>query len=173
MEGFKFWKTSYWKGFLRGKPYHIRYEAFPTNKSSPTHLRMLLSQLAAGDHLRGSYHQLSANPNSLANLDQDLPSNLQHEVPIYSPHEDWLWNPPTTEPLKLPRARQIPKWEKYDAEIARFARKLAKEGRIKSRIATADANVLASTGNANAAPPDTETEQIEEHDVDIPRDDVN
>jgi len=24
MEGFRFWKTGYWKDFLRGKPYHIR-----------------------------------------------------------------------------------------------------------------------------------------------------
>lgn len=25
MEGFRFWKTGYWKDFLRGRPYHIRY----------------------------------------------------------------------------------------------------------------------------------------------------
>lgn len=24
MEGFRFWKTGYWKDFLRGMPYHIR-----------------------------------------------------------------------------------------------------------------------------------------------------
>ena len=24
MEGFRFWKTGYWKDFLRGQPYHIR-----------------------------------------------------------------------------------------------------------------------------------------------------
>ena len=24
MEGFRFWKTGYWKDYLRGKPYHIR-----------------------------------------------------------------------------------------------------------------------------------------------------
>jgi UDP-glucose:glycoprotein glucosyltransferase len=24
MEGFRFWKTGYWKDFLRGRPYHIR-----------------------------------------------------------------------------------------------------------------------------------------------------
>lgn len=27
MEGFRFWKTGYWKDFLQGKPYHIRYGA--------------------------------------------------------------------------------------------------------------------------------------------------
>jgi UDP-glucose:glycoprotein glucosyltransferase len=25
MEGFRFWKTGYWKEFLNGRPYHIRY----------------------------------------------------------------------------------------------------------------------------------------------------
>lgn len=47
--------------------------------------------MAAGDILRGHYQQLSADPNSLANLDQDLPNNLQREVPIFSLPEDWLW----------------------------------------------------------------------------------
>ena len=47
--------------------------------------------MAAGDMLRGHYQQLSADPNSLANLDQDLPNNLQREVPIFSLPEDWLW----------------------------------------------------------------------------------
>ena len=50
---------------------------------------------------------------------------------------------------KLSRARQIPEWETYDSEIARFARKLADEGKLRSHVATADANVLA---NANANP---------------------
>lgn len=50
---------------------------------------------------------------------------------------------------KLSRARQIPEWETYDAEIARFARKLADEGKLKSQVATADANVLANANNAN------------------------
>lgn len=47
--------------------------------------------MAAGDMLRGHYQQLSADPNSLANLDQDLPNNLQRDVPIFSLPEDWLW----------------------------------------------------------------------------------
>lgn len=25
MEGFRFWKTGYWKDFLKGRPYHIRF----------------------------------------------------------------------------------------------------------------------------------------------------
>ncbi|KAK7047284.1 killer toxin resistant protein [Paramarasmius palmivorus] len=162
MEGFRFWKTGYWKDFLQGRPYHI----------SALYVVDLVRfrQIAAGDILRGQYQALSADPNSLANLDQDLPNNLQREVPIYSLHEDWLWcetwcskdrldraktidlcqNPLTKEP-KLSRARQIPEWEEYDAEIARFARKLAQEGKIKSRIATADANVLANAGSTSTA----------------------
>ena len=56
--------------------------------------------MAAGDILRGQYQGLSADPNSLANLDQgreqiqaaipstnpplDLPNNLQRQVPIVS-----------------------------------------------------------------------------------------
>ncbi|KIM46645.1 glycosyltransferase family 24 protein [Hebeloma cylindrosporum] len=162
MEGFRFWKAGYWKDFLRGKSYHI----------SALYVIDLVRfrQLAAGDILRGQYQQLSADPNSLANLDQDLPNNLQDQVPIFSLGEDWLWcetwcskdrlhraktidlcqNPLTKEP-KLARARQIPEWEEYDTEIAQFTRQLAKEGKIHSRMATADANVLAGAGNAATA----------------------
>ena len=38
-------------------------------------------QLAAGDQLRVIYDNLSKDPNSLANLDQDLPNYAQHQVP--------------------------------------------------------------------------------------------
>ena len=48
---------------------------------------------------------------------------------------------------KLARARQIPEWEEYDSEIARLSRSLAAEGKIHSRMATADANVLAGAIN--------------------------
>jgi len=44
---------------------------------------------------------------------------------------------------KLDRARQIPEWEQYDTEIAQFTRELSVQGKIHSRIAMADANVLA------------------------------
>ncbi|KAF1784246.1 Nucleotide-diphospho-sugar transferase [Phytophthora cactorum] len=44
------------------------------------------------DHLRESlYSQLSADPNSLANLDQDLPNYAQHQIPIFSLPQEWLW----------------------------------------------------------------------------------
>lgn len=48
---------------------------------------------------------------------------------------------------KLSRAKQIPEREKYDSEIAGFTRRLAEEGKIRSALATADANVLAGGGN--------------------------
>ncbi|KAF7983169.1 hypothetical protein HWV62_23402 [Athelia sp. TMB] len=161
MEGFRFWKTGYWKDFLKGRPYHI----------SALYVIDLVKfrQTAAGDMLRQQYQGLSADPNSLANLDQDLPNNLQREIPIFSLPEDWLWcetwcskdrlhraktidlcqNPLTKEP-KLARARAIPEWEVYDSEIARFARKLAAEGLIHSDVSAVDVNVLA--GSAPAAP---------------------
>ncbi|KAF9051644.1 glycosyltransferase family 24 protein [Panaeolus papilionaceus] len=176
MEGFRFWKTGYWKEFLQGKPYHI----------SALYVIDLVRfrQLAAGDILRGQYQQLSADPNSLANLDQDLPNNLQAQVPIYSLNEDWLWcetwcskdrlhraktidlcqNPLTKEP-KLARARQIPEWEVYDAEIAQLARELAAEGKVHTRMATADANVLAGGGSQNADKPEVAAQVDTETDV--------
>ncbi|KAI6106945.1 glycosyltransferase family 24 protein [Pisolithus croceorrhizus] len=157
MEGFRFWKTGYWRDFLKGRPYHIS-ALYVVDLSR-------FRQMAAGDILRGQYQLLSADPNSLANLDQDLPNNLQREVPIYSLHEDWLWcetwcskdrlhraktidlcqNPLTKEP-KLSRARQIPEWEQYDAEIAQFVRRLAAEGKIRGGASTADSKILARVG---------------------------
>ena len=41
-------------------------------------------QVAAGDQLRIVYDQLSKDPHSLSNLDQDLPNYAQHQVPIFS-----------------------------------------------------------------------------------------
>jgi hypothetical protein len=40
--------------------------------------------VAAGDQLRQHYQALSADPGSLANLDQDLPNNMQGILPIVS-----------------------------------------------------------------------------------------
>lgn len=64
--------------------------------------------MAAGDHLRILYEQLSKDPNSLANLDQDLPNYAQHQVPIFSlpkvcPHKLTvnLWTRPWHHALKM------------------------------------------------------------------------
>ncbi|KAH7345399.1 UDP-glucose:glycoprotein glucosyltransferase-domain-containing protein [Rhizoctonia solani] len=157
MEGFRFWKQGYWKDALRGKPYHI----------SALYVVDLVQfrKMAAGDRLRGQYQGLSADPNSLANLDQDLPNNMQDQVPIFSLDKDWLWcetwcdsarldraktidlcqNPLTKEP-KLARARQIPEWTSYDNEIAEFARSLADSGKIRSRAISGSVDALASVG---------------------------
>lgn len=130
MEGFRFWKQGYWKNYLRGLPYHI-------SALYVVDLRRF-RQLAAGDRLRQQYHQLSSDPNSLSNLDQDLPNHMQFVIPIHSLPQEWLWcetwcsdesqkeartidlcnNPQTKEP-KLDRARrQVPEWTVYDDEIA-------------------------------------------------------
>jgi UDP-glucose:glycoprotein glucosyltransferase len=37
------------------------------------------------------YENLSKDPNSLANLDQDLPNYAQHQIPIHSLPQEWLW----------------------------------------------------------------------------------
>lgn len=139
MEGFRFWKQGYWKNFLREKPYHISaLYVVDLNR---------FRALAAGDRLRGQYQMLSSDPGSLSNLDQDLPNHMQHNIPIKSLPQDWLWcetwcsdealgtartidlcnNPLTKEP-KLDRARrQVPEWTEYDDEIAALAERVARE----------------------------------------------
>lgn len=141
MEGFRFWKQGYWKNFLRGLPYHISALYVVDLKE--------FRRIAAGDRLRQQYHQLSADPASLSNLDQDLPNHMQMVLPIHSLPQEWLWcetwcsdealkeartidlcnNPQTKEP-KLDRARrQVPEWTMYDNEIAAVAKK-AREGEL-------------------------------------------
>ena len=131
MEGFRFWKQGYWNNYLRGKPYHISALYVVDLKT--------FRALAAGDRLRQQYQALSADPNSLSNLDQDLPNHMQHALPIHSLDQDWLWcetwcsdesleraktidlcNNPLTKERKLERAkRQVPEWMGYDEEIAK------------------------------------------------------
>lgn len=149
MEGFRFWKQGYWKTFLKGLPYHISALYVVDLK--------LFRQMAAGDRLRQNYHALSADPNSLSNLDQDLPNHMQAQLPIHSLPQEWLWcetwcsdealtnaktidlcnNPQTKEP-KLDRARrQVPEWTAYDDEIAA----VAKRHKEKEAGGSAQANV--------------------------------
>lgn len=72
MEGFRFWKMGYWASHLHGRKYHI----------SALYVVDLqrFRRIAAGDRLRGQYQGLSQDPNSLSNLDQDLPNNMIHQV---------------------------------------------------------------------------------------------
>lgn len=143
MEGFRFWKQGYWSNYLRGKPYHISALYVVDLKQ--------FRALAAGDRLRGQYQMLSADPNSLSNLDQDLPNHMQHHIPIHSLPQEWLWcetwcsdedlesaktidlcnNPLTKEP-KLERARrQVPEWTVYDDAIAALAKRVAAEEQVE------------------------------------------
>jgi len=70
MDGFRFWKQGFWQNHLMGKPYHI----------SALYVVDLqkFRRIAAGDQLRGTYQQLSQDPNSLANLDQG-----KQQTPIF------------------------------------------------------------------------------------------
>lgn len=95
VEGFRFWKQGFWKDWLKGKPYHIRCHPASICDAECSALYVIdlkrFRQLAAGDRLRSTYQALSADKNSLANLDQDLPNYAQHVIPIYSLPQEWLW----------------------------------------------------------------------------------
>ena len=140
--GFQFWRDGYWKNLLRGNPYHI-------SALYVVDLEIFRRQ-AIGDKLRAIYQQLSADPNSLANLDQDLPNYAQSMgIPIYSLPQDWLWcetwcsdatkstaktidlcnNPQHKEP-KLTMAKRIisgglfnESWEELDVEVSELLMK--------------------------------------------------
>ncbi|XP_072935877.1 UDP-glucose:glycoprotein glucosyltransferase [Epargyreus clarus] len=129
MEGFRFWKQGYWRNHLQGRSYHI-------SALYVVNLRRF-RRIAAGDRLRGQYQALSQDPNSLSNLDQDLPNNMIHQVAIKSLPQEWLWcetwcddgskqyaktidlcNNPLTKEAKLSAAmRIVPEWREYDAEL--------------------------------------------------------
>ncbi|XP_030642406.1 UDP-glucose:glycoprotein glucosyltransferase 1-like [Chanos chanos] len=100
----------------------------------------LPQKIAAGDRLRGQYQ----DPNSLSNLDQDLPNNMIHQVAIKSLPQDWLWcetwcddtskataktidlcnNPKTKEPKLKAAVRIVPEWSRYDSEVKQFLRRV-------------------------------------------------
>ncbi|XP_035228299.1 UDP-glucose:glycoprotein glucosyltransferase 1-like [Stegodyphus dumicola] len=129
MDGYRFWKSGYWASHLAGRKYHISALYVVDLKK--------FRRIAAGDRLRGQYQGLSQDPNSLSNLDQDLPNNMIHQVNIKSLPQEWLWcetwcsdetketaktidlcNNPKTKESKLTSAmRIIPEWKNYDAEI--------------------------------------------------------
>ncbi|KAH9751407.1 UDP-glucose:glycoprotein glucosyltransferase [Citrus sinensis] len=139
MDGYRFWRQGFWKDHLRGRPYHISALYVVDLKR--------FRETAAGDNLRVFYETLSKDPNSLANLDQDLPNYAQHTVPIFSLPQEWLWceswcgnatkskaktidlcnNPMTKEP-KLQGARRIvSEWPDLDSEARQFTAKILGE----------------------------------------------
>ncbi|KAL3814493.1 hypothetical protein ACJIZ3_015761 [Penstemon smallii] len=139
MDGFRFWKQGFWKDHLRGRPYHI----------SALYVVDLVKfrETAAGDQLRVFYETLSKDPNSLSNLDQDLPNYAQHMVPIFSLPQEWLWceswcgnstksraktidlcnNPMTKEPKLQGAKRIVTEWPDLDLEARHFTAKISGE----------------------------------------------
>ncbi|XP_030838200.1 UDP-glucose:glycoprotein glucosyltransferase 1 isoform X1 [Strongylocentrotus purpuratus] len=137
MDGFRFWKSGYWASHLAGRKYHI----------SALYVVDLVKfrRIAAGDRLRGQYQALSQDPNSLSNLDQDLPNNMIHQVAIRSLPQEWLYcetwcheseksraktidlcnNPLTKEPKLTAAVRIAPEWVDYDNEIKNLLERLA------------------------------------------------
>ncbi|KAE8604939.1 hypothetical protein XENTR_v10014902 [Xenopus tropicalis] len=132
MDGYRFWKSGYWASHLAGRKYHISALYVVDLKK--------FRKIAAGDRLRGQYQGLSQDPNSLSNLDQDLPNNMIHQVPIKSLPQEWLWcetwcddtskkkaktidlcnNPMTKEPKLQAAVRIVPEWQEYDQEIKKL-----------------------------------------------------
>ncbi|CAH0557003.1 unnamed protein product [Brassicogethes aeneus] len=136
MDGFRFWKQGYWRNHLQGRRYHISALYVVDLKR--------FRRIAAGDRLRGQYQALSQDPNSLSNLDQDLPNNMIHQVAIKSLPQEWLWcetwcddsskssaktidlcNNPQTKEAKLTAAvRILPEWKGYDDELRELQKKI-------------------------------------------------
>jgi len=135
-DGMRFWKSGYWATHLRGKPYHI----------SALYVVDLVKfrKKRTGDNLRMVYENLSRDPNSLANLDQDLPNYAQPQIPIYSLPTEWLWcdtwcsmeslkdaktidlcnNPLTKEPKLAKAKRLLPEWTVLDNQGKLFTKRL-------------------------------------------------
>jgi UDP-glucose:glycoprotein glucosyltransferase len=138
----------YWKQHLAGRKYHIS-AIYVVDLSR-------FRQLAAGDRLRGQYQGLSQDPNSLANLDQDLPNNMIHQVGIKSLPQEWLWcatwcsdeskeraktidlcnNPLTKEPKLVAAARIVPEWTGYDEEIKQVLQGEKRPAKENSNVKT-------------------------------------
>ncbi|CAG8531718.1 10008_t:CDS:10 [Diversispora eburnea] len=148
---------------LQGAPYG--YTPFCDNRPEMDGFRFWnhdlqkFRHMAAGDNLRGQYQALSVDPNSLSNLDQDLPNNMQHLIPIFSLPQDWLWCETWCKP-KLDRAkRQIPEWESYDKEVANLAARIAQQkdsilvsNEIQDqKITETNANEIKTNDEANEA----------------------
>ncbi|KAF6245273.1 nucleotide-diphospho-sugar transferase [Scenedesmus sp. NREL 46B-D3] len=168
MEPYRFWKTGFWNSHLQGKPYHIS--------------ALYLIDLAAG---RGRslprctttvvYDNLSKDPNSLANLDQDLPNYAQHTIPIHSLPQEWLWceswcgnktkpqartidlcnNPKTKEPKLQAARRMVLEWPGLDQEQAEFTAQVDAKFKAQEAAFAADADVPAAAGTAAVAEDET------------------
>jgi UDP-glucose:glycoprotein glucosyltransferase len=107
------------------------------------------------------YDQLSRDPNSLSNLDQDLPNYAQDQVPIFSLPQEWLWceswcsdeskkaaktidlcNNPLHKEAKLSMAKRVisgdlfeESWEELDEEVKRSTLEVTVAGEVAPVIA--------------------------------------
>lgn len=134
VEGYRFWKQGFWASHLKDQKYHISALYVVDLKR--------FREMAAGDSLRAIYQRLAQDPNSLSNLDQDLPNFASVPqlgmpwVPIYDLPQEWLWcetwcddeskkraktidlcNNPMTKEHKLSSAKRIiPEWNALDKE---------------------------------------------------------
>eukprot|EP00929_Paragymnodinium_shiwhaense_P035817 TRINITY_DN19293_c0_g1_i1.p1 TRINITY_DN19293_c0_g1~~TRINITY_DN19293_c0_g1_i1.p1 ORF type:complete len:1602 (+),score=394.28 TRINITY_DN19293_c0_g1_i1:100-4905(+) len=129
-EGFRFWEQGFWKNHLSDRFYYHISALFLVDLKK-------FRELGAGDILRDTYQSLTADPGSLANLDQDLPNYIQQALPIHSLPPEWLWCEswcseaskkhaktidmcahPAIKEGKLQQARRIaPEWVDYDAQL--------------------------------------------------------
>lgn len=152
MDGFRFWNSGYWRNHLQGRRYHISALYVVDLKR--------FRKVAAGDRLRGQYQALSQDPNSLSNLDQDLPNNMIHQVAIKSLPQEWLWcetwcsddglkhaktidlcNNPLTKEAKLTAAQRIvPEWKGYDNEVKSLMARWLEEEHVEQTATTRSSN---------------------------------
>ena len=179
MDGFRFWKQGYWTQVLKDDlKYHI----------SALYVVDLdkFRQIRAGDRLRSHYQKLSADPNSLSNLDQDLPNNMQRSIKIFSLPQEWLWceawcsdesmktaktidlcNNPLTKESKLERAKRlIPEWTVYDEEVQELVVKATEEYYEKKEKESEEFKKLEEQERLR------EEEEEEEEDNDIDHDEL-
>ena len=132
--GHRFWEAGFWGTHLGNT---TKYHISALFVVDVPRLRFF------GDGLRTAYKGLAPDPNSLANLDQDLPNYLQKSgIPIAALPQDWLYceawcdsdraktakaidmcQNPLTKEHKLDMARRIadPLWSKLDAYMATVA----------------------------------------------------
>eukprot|EP00931_Biecheleriopsis_adriatica_P033917 TRINITY_DN19654_c0_g2_i1.p1 TRINITY_DN19654_c0_g2~~TRINITY_DN19654_c0_g2_i1.p1 ORF type:complete len:682 (-),score=140.37 TRINITY_DN19654_c0_g2_i1:93-1979(-) len=128
--GFRFWEQGFWKNHLGSRTHYHISALFVVDLD-------MFRKNGAGDILRDVYQSLTADPHSLANLDQDLPNYIQRQLPIYSLPQEWLWceswcsedskanaktidmcQHPSKKEGKLQQARRIaPEWTKYDEQL--------------------------------------------------------
>ncbi|KAK3415707.1 hypothetical protein EUGRSUZ_H01552 [Eucalyptus grandis] len=143
---------------LKGRP--LAYTPFCDNNKEVDGYRFWrqkFREIVAGDNLRVFYESVSKDPNSLSNLDQDLPNYAQHTEPIFSLPQEWLWceswcgtatkskaktidlcnNPMTKEPKLQGAKRIVSEWPDLDLEARTFTAKILRdESELQEAVAS-------------------------------------